>query len=214
MADILKSGSFEPNAEAIVAAALVLKAGGLVVIPTDTVYCLAADMGNEQTIKRFYELKGRIAEKGLPVLINDISQLTGLTAQIPPEIAILTDFYWPGPLTLVFKKNESVQDIVTGGLPSVAVRLPGGVNCLAILEEFGGPLASSSANISGGPAPMSAAEIDPIILEGADLVIDSGICPDGIPSTIVDVSGPVWRLLREGRITKEAIEAAVGRVLK
>lgn len=214
MADTIKTNAFHPSADAIVAAALVLKAGGIIVLPTDTVYCVAADLNNPEAVQRLYGLKGRPAEKGLPVLIGEVAQLGQIAAETPTELDILVHYYWPGALTLVFKKQPDVADIVTGGLPTVAVRIPGGILVQSVLEEFGGPLASSSANLSGGISPIAFADLDPEILDGADLAIDGGICPDGKPSTILDVSGPVWTMLRTGRITREAIETAVGRVIE
>jgi L-threonylcarbamoyladenylate synthase len=214
MADIIKTTAFQPSADAIVAAALVLKAGGIVVLPTDTVYCVAADLNNPEAVKRLYNLKGRSTDKGLPVLIGEVSQLGQIAVETPSELDILVHYYWPGALTIVLTKQPDVPDIVTGGLPTVAVRIPGGILVQSVLEEFGGALASSSANLSGGIAPIAFVDLDPEILEGADLAIDGGICPDGKPSTIIDVSGPVWTMLRTGRITREAIETAVGRVIE
>lgn len=214
MADIIKASALHPEAEAVVAAALVLKAGGIVVMPTETVYCVAADLNNEEAVRRLYTLKGRPAEKGLPVLIGELSQLDLVAAEKPAEIDALAHYYWPGALTLVFKKRPEINDLATGGLPTVAVRCPGSQIAQAVLEEFGGSLASSSANLSGAIAPAGFNDISLEIIEGADLVIDGGICPDGTPSTIVDVSGPVWSVLRTGRVTREAIETAVGRVIE
>ena len=214
MVDVIRSSSLHPSTEAVVAAALVLKAGGVVIMPTETVYCVAADLGNKVAVKRLYDLKGRPADKGLPVLISDLSQLDLVATETPAEIDVLADFFWPGALTLVFKKKPDVIDLATGGLPTVAVRCPGGTIVQAVLEEFGGPLASSSANLSGGNAPAGFEAIESAIMEGADLVIDGGICPDGRPSTIIDVSGPIWSVLRTGRITRAAIETAIGRVIE
>lgn len=214
MADIIYSDPVRPSADAAVAAALVIKAGGLAVFPTDTVYCLAADMTDPDVVERLYFLKGRPATKGLPLLISERSELAELALEVPAETEILMDAYWPGPLTFVFKKKSEVPDTVTGGMPTVAIRLPGYLVCQAILEEAGSPLVSSSANLSGAIAPRSVPEIDKKIVDGVDIVIDGGVCPRGIPSTILDVSGPVWRVLREGNITREAIETAVGRVIE
>jgi L-threonylcarbamoyladenylate synthase len=214
VADIIYADPRRPAPEAAVAAALVVKAGGLVVFPTDTVYCLAADMADPEAVERMYSLKGRPATKGLPVLIVDRSELSGLAAEVPEETEILMDAYWPGPLTMVFKKKAANPDAVTGGLPTVAVRLPGYLVCQAVLREIGAPLVSSSANLSGGIAPRAVTEIEQAVIDGADIVIDGGVCPRGIPSTILDVSNPVWRVLREGNITREAIETAVGRVIE
>ncbi len=214
MADIIRTDPVRPSEEAIVAAALVVKAGGLAVLPTDTVYGLVADIRDGAAIGRLYALKERPAAKGLPVFISDRSELEGLTAEVPEETSILMDLYWPGPLTLVFKKNPHMPDTVTGSKPTIAVRQPGYVVCQGVLNEVGGPLTGTSANLSGGPAPRSVADLDPAIINGADIIIDGGVCPYGIPSTVLDVSGPVWRVLRQGAVTKEAIETAVGRVIK
>lgn len=214
MADIIYADPVHPSADAAVAAALVIKAGGLAVFPTDTVYCLAAGLANPLAIERLYTLKGRSATKGLPLLIGERCELEELASDVPEETEILMDAYWPGPLTFVFKKRPEVPDAVTGGLPTVAVRLPGYPVCQAILGEIGVPLASSSANLSGDLAPRAVTEIDPVILNGVDIVVDGGVCPRGIPSTILDVSNLLWRVLREGSITREAIETAVGRMIE
>lgn len=214
MADIIYSDPASPAADAAVAAALVIKAGGLAVLPTDTVYCLAADMANPEAVKRMYALKGRPATKGLPILIAERRELAKLAAEVPEETEILMETYWPGPLTIVFKKRPEVPEAATGGKPTVAVRLPGYLVCRAVLGEMGSPLVSSSANLSGGLAPRAVPEIEPAIIDGVDVVIDGGVCPRGVPSTILDVSGPVWRVLRQGSVTREAIETAVGRVIK
>lgn len=214
MADILQSDPVHPSKEAVVAAALVVKAGGLAVLPTDTVYGLVADFKNPAAVERLYGLKGRPDVKGLPLLVGDRSQLDLLVAGVPDEISLLMDMYWPGPLTIVFNKKPEVPDLVTGRLPTVAVRQPGYVVAQAVLQEIGMPLASSSANLSGDRAPRSVAEMAAAVIEGADIVVDGGVCPRGIPSTILDVSGAEWRILRQGDITREAIETAVGRVIK
>ncbi len=214
MTDILYSDPFKPSVEAVVAAALVIKAGGIVVIPTDTVYCIAADLGNAAAIQRLYGLKERRPGKALPVLIGDKAQLDLLAADIPPETGILMDYYWPGPLTIIFKKKKTVPDIATGGLTTVAIRQPGYVVCQGVLQELGSPLASSSANISGEKPARAVADISPKIIAGVDIVVDGGVCPRGVPSTILDVSAPIWRVLRQGNVTREAIETAVGRVIE
>ncbi|MFH1737027.1 MAG: L-threonylcarbamoyladenylate synthase [Actinomycetota bacterium] len=214
MADILQSDPVRPSKEAVVAAALVVKAGGLAVLPTDTVYGLVADFKNPAAVERLYELKGRPDVKGLPLFVGDRSQLDLLVTGVPDETCILMDMYWPGPLTIVFNKKPEVPDLVTGGLPTVAVRQPGYVVVQAVLQEIGSPLASSSANLSGDRAPRSVAEMAPAVIEGVDIVVDGGVCPRGIPSTILDVSGPVWQVLREGSVTRQAIESAVGRVIE
>ncbi len=214
MADIIRTDPVRPSEEAIVAAALVVKAGGLAVLPTDTVYGLVADIRDAAAIERLYALKERPATKGLPVFIGDRSELAELAAEVPEETSILLDLYWPGPLTLVFKKNPKVPDAVTGARPTIAVRQPGYVVCQGVLNEVGGPLTGTSANPSGAVAPRSVANLDPVIVKGADIIIDGGVCPYGVPSTVLDVSGPVWRVLRQGTVTREAIETAVGRVIK
>jgi L-threonylcarbamoyladenylate synthase len=214
LADIVYADPVSPSTDAAVAVALVIEAGGLAVFPTDTVYCLAADMNNPEAVERMYVLKGRPATKGLPLLIAERSDLSDVAYEVPAETEILMDAYWPGPLTFVFKKKPSVPDEVTGGRPTVAVRLPGYLVCQAVLRETVSPLVSSSANLSGGVAPRAVTEIDRAILDGVDIVIDGGVCPRGIPSTILDVSASVWRVLREGNITREAIETAVGRVIE
>lgn len=214
MTDILRLDPTLPAAAAIVAAALVLKAGGVVVLPTDTVYAVAADLNDAAAVRRIYQLKNRPDAKALPVLIGDRGQLDELAADVPPAAAALLDYYWPGPLTLIFNKKPGAAAAASAGLPTVAVRRPGTMICQAILAEAGTPLASSSANLSGGIPPRDLADVAPAITAGVDLIVDGGVCPDGQASTILDVSGPIWRVLRQGRVTRAAIETAVGRVVK
>ncbi len=214
MTDILHLDPTLPPGDAVVAAALVIKAGGVVVLPTDTVYAIAADLDDAAAVRRIYKLKNRPDDKALPVLIGDRSQLDDLAADVPAEAAELMDYYWPGPLTLIFNRKHGVAENAAAGLPTVAVRQPGTLAGQAVLVEAGLPLASSSANLSGGVAPRSISEIPDSIIAGVDLVIDSGVCPDGQASTLLDVSSPVWRVLRAGRVTRDAIETAVGRVVE
>ncbi len=214
MTDILRVDPTLPPTDAVVAAALVIKAGGLIVFPTDTVYTIAADLHNAAAVQRLYDLKKRPAEKALPVLIGDVSQLADLADEVPDAAAALMDYYWPGPLTMIFKRNKNVPAEVTAGLPTIGIRMAGGLAATAIMDEAGIPLASSSANVSGEEPPRGPSTISPVIIDGVDMIIDGGICPDGQPSTILDVSGPVWRVLRLGRVTREALETAAGRVVE
>lgn len=190
-------------------AARILKAGGLVIFPTDTLYGLAANIYNDVALKRVFEVKKRPLNKPLPVLISDPGELSSLAQQIPPLAKTLMDFFWPGSLTLVFKKTAKVPALMTAGMDSVAVRIPDHPVSLALIREAGFPLTGPSANISGMEPPVTAEEAARNLEEKADLVIDSGPCSVGAPSTVLDLTGSRPRILREGAIRREVLEAKI-----
>jgi L-threonylcarbamoyladenylate synthase len=190
-------------------AADILRAGGLVIFPTDTLYGLAANIYNDVALKRVFEVKKRPLNKPLPVLISDPGELSSLAQQIPPLAKTLMDFFWPGSLTLVFKKTAKVSAILTGGKGTVAVRVPDHPVTLALIREASFPVTGPSANISGMEPPVTAEEAARNLGEKVDLVIDAGPCPIRTPSTILDLTGSKPQILREGAIPRQILETYV-----
>jgi L-threonylcarbamoyladenylate synthase len=188
----------------------VLKKGGIVAYPTDTVYGLGADPLNEKAVSRIYEVKSRPHNLPLPLLLADKSDLLKV-ALIVPEVAWrLVEQFWPGGLTLVVKKNVWVPDSITAGGNTVAVRVPDHPVTIALIRGLGNPVVGTSANISGEPSPVTAEEVNRQLGNKVDLIVDGGKCPGGIESTVVDVSGSSPTILREGAVSREDIAKVCG----
>jgi L-threonylcarbamoyladenylate synthase len=196
-----------------------LARGGLVAMPTETVYGLAGDASNPAAIERIFATKNRPRNHPLIVHVGSIEALDYWAAEVPDYARSLSSL-WPGPLTLVLERSVNAADFVTGGQPTVAIRMPDHPAALALLAEFehqgGRGLAAPSANRFGEVSPTSAvAVIDGLgeFLEATDLVLDGGDCEVGIESTIVDCTGPNPAILRPGAITAEEIESVTGIVV-
>ena len=185
----------------------VLRAGGLVAIPTETVYGLAADASNADAVRRIFSVKGRPADHPLIVHIGAAAQLGEWASAIPPAAAVLADACWPGPLTLLVPRAASVLDVVTGGRSTVGVRVPAHPLTLELLARFGGGLAAPSANRFGRVSPTTADHVRADLGDDVDFVLDGGPCPVGVESTIVDCTVDPPQVLRPGGISSEEIEA-------
>ncbi len=195
----------------IAAAVEILRAGGLVAIPTETVYGLAADASNPSALRRLYTVKGRPAEHPVIVHIASIEALPRWAAEVPDAARRLAEACWPGPLTLILPRSASVPDEVTGGRASVGLRVPDHPLTLALLRAFDGGLAAPSANRFGRVSPTTAEDVRADLGDEVDLVLDGGPCSVGVESTIVDCSGDgPPRILRPGGVTAERIEAILG----
>jgi L-threonylcarbamoyladenylate synthase len=198
---------------AIARAAGVLRGGGLVAFPTETVYGLGADALSEAAVRKIFAAKGRPADNPLIVHVAGVEQVAGLVRAVPEVAARLMAKFWPGPLTLVFERSAAVPDVTTAGQPTVGVRVPAHPAALALLQACGRPLAAPSANRSGRPSPTTAAHVLEDFNEGEiDVVLDGGSCAVGVESTVVDVTRDVPMVLRSGGVTVEALRAAVGAV--
>ena len=196
----------DPDEPKIDDAAEVIRRGGIIAYPTDTLYGLGASIQCEEALKRVYEIKGRDPTKPLLMLIPDVGSLRPLVKGISDVARRLMDTFWPGPLTLVFEASESVPKVCLGGGRTIGIRLPKSSIVLALLEKVQAPLTAPSANLSGSPEPTSAQQVAENIGDRVDLIVDGGPCTDDQPSTLVDVSGPKAYLLREGRISYETLE--------
>lgn len=188
------------------AAVDVLRRGGVIGLPTETVYGLAADASNEAAVRRIFAIKARPADHPLIVHIADADQLAQWAAHVPPSAAVLADACWPGPLSIIVPRAEHVLDVVTGGRPTVAVRVPAHPVAQAVLQRFGGGVAAPSANRFGQVSPTTAAHVLADLGNDVDLVLDGGASPVGVESTIVDCTVSPPQILRPGGIANEEIQ--------
>ncbi|WP_088329096.1 L-threonylcarbamoyladenylate synthase [Lacimicrobium sp. SS2-24] len=186
-------------------AASLLRDGELVAIPTETVYGLAADASNEQALARLFSAKQRPLSHPLIVHIGDIAQLRDWAQDITPIAYELAEQFWPGPLTMILKKSPSAPALVTGGQSTVGIRMPGHPVALEILKEFGGALAAPSANKYGRISPTAVAHVLGQFDNEIAAVVDGGLCPVGIESSIVDLSTAAPRILRPGLLDGELV---------
>jgi L-threonylcarbamoyladenylate synthase len=193
----------------IARAARILRSGGLVAFPTETVYGLGAHALDAAAVRRIFEAKGRPADDPVIVHLLDADRLSGI-AQPSPPAELLANRFWPGPLTLVLPKLAHVPAEVTAGLPSVGVRVPSHPVARALLRAADVPIAAPSANLFGRPSPTRAAHVLEDLGGRVDLILDGGLTDVGVESTIVDLSGGEPRLLRPGGLPIEDIEAALG----
>ena len=198
--------------EELAEAAQILRDGGLVAFPTETVYGLGANALDEAAAKKIYAAKGRPSDNPLIAHISCLEELKPLVAYIPETGRKLAEAYWPGPLTMVFPKSDIVPYGTTGGLDTVAVRMPSDPVANRLIRLAGVPVAAPSANTSGRPSPTTAQHVWQDMEGKIEMILDGGPVGIGVESTIVDVSGDVPTLLRPGAITMEMLRETVGRV--
>ncbi|MFF2195105.1 L-threonylcarbamoyladenylate synthase [Streptomyces sp. NPDC058157] len=188
----------------------VLRAGGLVALPTETVYGLGANAEDPAAVGRIFAVKGRPPTHPLIVHIADGEQLGDWVEEVPETARVLAEAFWPGPLTLVLRRGRRVPLEATGGLETVAVRVPDHPVALALLSAFGGGVTAPSANRFGSVSPTTAHHVHAELGDAVDFVLDGGSCEVGVESTIVDLTSGVPSILRPGGVTAEDIEAALG----
>jgi L-threonylcarbamoyladenylate synthase len=181
----------------------VLQNNGVIAFPTDTVYGLASSAFDAKAIELLFTAKGRDFNKSIAVLIGDISQLPQLTESFTPSARKLAERFWPGALTLVVPRHPSLPNILSP-TPTIGVRMPDHVFARTILNAAG-PLATTSANLSGGPNPKTAQDVLQQLDGRIDLVLDGGVCPGGVPSTVVDCTLMETKVLRQGAITAQQL---------
>src|SRR3954452_4518337 len=194
---------------AIEAAALAVQRGALVVLPTDTVYGIGADAFDHDAVQALLDAKGRGREMPPPVLISAVTTLAALATNVPSYVEALTEAFWPGPLTLICEQQPSLTWDLGETRGTVAVRMPDHEVALALLERTG-PLAVSSANLSGLPAATKAGEAEGMLGESVEVVLDGGPSPQGEASTILDVRGEQPRVLRRGALSVAALDEVLG----
>ncbi len=193
-------------------AAELIKQGGVVAFPTETVYGLGADAFNPLAVARIFEIKNRPYFDPLIIHIADVNEISRLVLDIPPKADNLIKRFWPGPLTLVLSKRDEVPDLVTAGLPTVAIRMPKHPISLQLIKEAGCPIAAPSANPFGYVSPTTAGHVRDQLRDQVDLILDGGPCEIGLESTILFFSEERPRLLRPGGLPIEEIESIIGKV--
>jgi L-threonylcarbamoyladenylate synthase len=191
-----------------------LRAGEVVAMPTETVYGLAGDGFNPRALARIFEIKQRPLYDPLILHFADAEAAFDVAREIPASARLLADRFWPGPLTLVLLKKDTVPDLATSGLPQVAVRVPVHPVAQALLRAFGGPLAAPSANRFGRISPTDAQAVRAELGESVPLILDGGSCAVGVESTVLDLSGGKIVLLRAGGVSVEEIEDRVGPIVR
>lgn len=193
-------------------AAEILKKGGIVVFPTETVYGLGADVFNEKAVRKIFKAKGRPADNPLIVHIADLKDLKKVARAAPAVAKKLIAAFWPGPLTLILKKAPTIPDVVTAGLDTVAVRLPNHALARALIRAAGAPIAAPSANRSGGPSPTEVAHAKKDLQGKVDFFLSAERTRHGVESTVINVLVRPPLILRHGAITREEIEKVIGKV--
>ncbi len=190
----------------------IIRNGGLVAFPTETVYGLGADALNENAVRSIFEAKGRPSDNPLIVHIAEREDIIPLVKEVTPEAQALIDAFFPAPLTVILKKSDMVPDATSGGLDTVAVRMPENETARALIRASGRPIAAPSANTSGLPSPTKAKHVTDDMCGKIDAIIDGGDCKFGVESTVITLADEVPTILRPGAVTKEMIEAVIGRV--
>ena len=209
---ILHISPTDPDPEAIRQAAEILRRGGLVAFPTETVYGLGADVLNLDAVRKVFEAKGRPPDNPLIVHIASSKQLDDIVDEIPEQGKLLANAFWPGPLTLVMKRTILISDLVTANLDTVAVRMPNHPVPLAMIQALGEGIVGPSANLSGRPSPTTGQHVYDDLRGRVDLILDAGPTAIGLESTVVDVTVEPPTILRLGGLTKERIEELIGTV--
>ena len=202
----------ETDKNAIAEAAAILRRGGLLGIPTETVYGLGADGLNEDAVRRIFEAKGRPQDNPLILHIADVSWLERYCKDIPLTAYKLAEAYWPGPMTMILPRKPLVPDVVTAGLDTVGMRCPAHPLCRAIIAAADVPIAAPSGNTSGRPSPTTAGHMLEDMDGKIDAIVDGGPCAVGVESTIIDLTCTPPRLLRPGGVTLEQLRDALGEV--
>ena len=198
----------------ITPAAEIIKNGGLVGVPTETVYGLAANGLDALAVQKIYDVKGRPETKPINLLVSGMADVEKFCRDIPDAAYRLAEKFWPGPLTIVMKKKDNVPDVVTAGGDTVGVRCPDHLKTLELIRLAAVPLAAPSANLSGRPSLKSADEVLKIFDGKIDAVIDGGQCSVGIESTIIGLTGGEAVLFRQGGLAADEIESVLGQKLR
>lgn len=198
--------------QTIVQATKIIKEGGTVAFPTETVYGLGADALNPVAVKAIFDAKGRPADNPLIVHVASKKQCNELAMNIPEKAYALMDRFWPGPLTIILQRKDIVPDITTGGLDTVALRMPDNEIALELITVSGKPLAAPSANLSGKPSPTTAKHVIADLESRIDAVIDGGAVRVGVESTVIDMASEIPAILRPGMVSRDEIEKEIGRI--
>lgn len=199
-----------PSPSVLARAALILRRGGLVVFPTDTLYALGADASNPAAVERVFAVKGRHLKSPVPLLVADLTMAVRLVGELPESAIRLADRYWPGPLTLVVPAPGSICTLLTAGTGRIGLRVPDAAVALAMIRKFGGPVTGTSANRSGAQDLLDAHEVLGQLGDRVDFVLDGGRLAAGRPSTVVDVTASPPVIIRPGPVGHEEILKLIG----
>ncbi|MDI9477082.1 MAG: L-threonylcarbamoyladenylate synthase [Natronincolaceae bacterium] len=210
---IIKIDAENIDGKLIEKCAEILREGGIVAFPTETVYGLGADALNSGAVKRIFEAKGRPPDNPLIIHVSKTADILPLVKEIPENAYKVMEKFWPGPLTLIFKKSNIVPRETSGGLSTVAIRMPDHPIAIKLIEKSGAPIAAPSANISGKLSPTKAEHVIEDLMGKADVIIAGGDCDVGVESTVLDMTGEVPVILRPGVVSRETLEKVLGRVL-
>ena len=183
---------------------------GIIAYPTDTVYGLGAHYMSEKAVKRIYRVKGRPSQKGLPLLLSCVEDADFLAAEKPKEMLVLAQAFWPGALTLVLKARPEIPVEITGTTKTVAVRVPDHPIPRGLVAKLGAPIIGTSANLSGGPDPVTAVDVQSMLGDKIDCILDGGPTVQGEPSTVLDLTGSVPKVVRVGAIGLLELQSVVG----
>ena len=194
-----------PDTEGIEAAAAVIRKGGVIAFPTRSLYGLGADAFNSDAVNRIFKIKQRPAKKPILILIDDANRLKSLVTHISEAAKAISERFWPGRVTLVFNASAKVPETLTAGTGKIGIRLAGHPVAAALARAIQGPITGTSANVSGFPGCHQIEELQPTVTEQLDLILDAGPLRGGHGSTVVDVTGDLPRVLREGAVSKKDI---------
>lgn len=210
--EIIKIEDINTEKQKIKKASEIIKTGGLVAFPTETVYGLGANALDEEAVLKIFKAKGRPSDNPLIVHISDIEQIDQLVKKVPEKAKILMEKFWPGPLTLLFEKSDKVPLKTSGGLNTVAIRMPDNEIALDLIRQSRLPIAAPSANTSGRPSPTSASHVKEDLDGKIDMIIDGGNTGVGLESTVLDISTDIPTILRPGAITIEDLKSIFSKV--
>ena len=210
--EVIKIDQNNMDTEALERAAAIIRDGGLVAFPTETVYGLGADALSAEASKKIYAAKGRPSDNPLIVRVAEFSDMEKIAQEMPEEAKKLADAFWPGPLTMIVRKNDKVPYETTGGMDTVAVRMPNHPVALELIRRSGGYIAAPSANTSGKPSPTLAEHVAFDMDGRIPMILDGGPVGIGIESTIVDLTEDIPMILRPGYITPKMLEKVIGEV--
>ncbi len=209
---IVKVDPDSPDIHEIERAASIIKGGGLVAFPTETVYGLGADGLRADTVDKIFLAKGRPQDNPLILHVASPDDILRVATAVPPDVDRLVQLFWPGPLTLILPKKPHVPDVVSAGLPTIGVRMPDNIIALTLIAESGTLLAAPSANLSGRPSPTQASHVADDMWGRVDLILDGGSTRLGVESTVLDLTEDPPRILRPGSVTREELEEVLGHV--
>jgi L-threonylcarbamoyladenylate synthase len=198
--------------EAVSRAARCLRDGGLVAFPTDTLYGLGALASDDEAVEKLFQAKKRPSDKPLPLLLASRRDVDEVTEDVPLAAERLMEAFWPGALTLVLRRARGYESRALGGGDTVAIRVPAHPIALRLIREAGGPITGTSANVAGGSGPRTAADVRRALGDAVDFVLDGGPTGGELESTVVDLTGETPRLLREGAVSRAAVEEIAGRL--